>query len=208
MSESGQRNSFKPPRVLLGLIEAAANRMMQYDADIRPRLDALNGRTVKVALLGVGIEFYVVIQDARMIFLEQCSQPEDVSIQGTPSAFTQLAVNGSSHNLPDGMRLSGDMKTAQQFQALIQALDIDWEEILAQSIGDVAARQVGLFADSAKRWFARTRETVQLSLTDYVQEEAQLSPSRIEVDNFSNDLSKLQMDVDRLEARLHRLNMN
>jgi ubiquinone biosynthesis protein UbiJ len=42
-------------------------------------------------------------------------------------------------------------------------------------------------------------------LGEYLQEELRVLPSRIETENFSADVTRISMDVDRLTARLKRL---
>lgn len=200
-----QQSVFQPTRIILGALEAAANQLLAQDPDIGPALHALNGRCAKITLLGVGVEFYMVNTDSQWVFLESYQREPDVIIEGSPFAFAQMALARDTHSLPDNLRLSGDIKTAQQFQSLLSKFDVDWEELLATQVGDVAARQMGLWAQSAKRWFGRTRTTAELALRDYVQEESKLSPTQIEVDNFSRDVSNLRMDVERLEARIQRL---
>jgi ubiquinone biosynthesis protein UbiJ len=43
------------------------------------------------------------------------------------------------------------------------------------------------------------------NIREYLQEESRDVPSRYEVDRFAASVSKLRDDVDRLEARLKRL---
>ena len=43
------------------------------------------------------------------------------------------------------------------------------------------------------------------NIREYLQEESRDAPSRYEVDRFSDNVSTLRDDVDRLEARIERL---
>lgn len=199
-------NRFKPPRALLGALEAAANRVLTMDPDIGPRLHKLSGKVLRVNILGLGAHFYALVCDRSVIFLEDFGGSADVSLSATPFTLARMALSGEGRVIGNSdIQLEGDMQTAQHFQYLLASLEIDWEELLAQRIGDVAARQVGLLAEGLSRWLKRGQTSVDMAVRDYLQEEVQHTPTRIELDNFAGDVDAVRMDVDRLEARIKRL---
>ena len=55
------------------------------------------------------------------------------------------------------------------------------------------------------RWLQHARLTLEMDLSEYLQEELRLVPTRIEIENLLEDITRLGMDAERLEARLQRL---
>jgi ubiquinone biosynthesis protein UbiJ len=46
---------------------------------------------------------------------------------------------------------------------------------------------------------------LQLSLSEYLREEAQLLPDKIQIEDYMQAVDRLRADCDRLEARIKRL---
>ena len=90
-------------------------------------------------------------------------------------------------------------------QDLLAGTDWDWEEQLSQLTGDVIARQVGNLARRSGQFISDSRHTLEQDVSEYLQEEARLLPTRSEVDDFLHDVDELRSDVDRLNARIERL---
>jgi ubiquinone biosynthesis protein UbiJ len=82
---------------------------------------------------------------------------------------------------------------------------MDLEEELAGFIGDSAAHGLGQFAKSLGAWGRRARSTVEQNVAEYLQEESRAVPGRHEGDTFRRDVEMLRDDVERLVARLRRL---
>ena len=72
-------------------------------------------------------------------------------------------------------------------------------------VGDVAAHGIGDAARSFGRWVTEARGTMRQNVSEYLQEESQAVPSRYEVERFRKRVYTLRDDVDRVEARLRRL---
>ena len=198
----------RPPRVLLGALEAAANRVLHSDPDIAPKLERLHGKVMQLYISGLGVRVFALVSHGNIVFFDDFGGEADVSLSAPPLALLRMGLEqreGKSMLGNADMLLEGDMQIAQQFQSLIAALELDWEELLSQRVGDIAARQVGLLAEGFGRWLSRSQASVDMAVRDYIQEEVQHSPTRIEVSNFADDIDNIRMDADRLEARINRL---
>jgi ubiquinone biosynthesis protein UbiJ len=69
----------------------------------------------------------------------------------------------------------------------------------------VLAHRAGELARHARQFFEASRETLFQDSGEYLQEEARLLPTRIEVAYFLGDVDRLRDDVERLQARVQRL---
>lgn len=206
MASARESFSIRPPRVLLGALEAAANKVLHSDPDIAPKVRRLHGKVMQLHISGLGVRVFALISNGNIVFFDDFGGAADVCLSAPPLALLRMGLEQrQGKNGHADVLLEGDMQVAQQFQSLIAALELDWEELLAQRVGDIAARQVGLMAEGFGRWLSRSHTSVDMALRDYIQEEVQHSPTAIEVSNFADDVDNMRMDLDRLEARVSRL---
>jgi ubiquinone biosynthesis protein UbiJ len=104
------------------------------------------------------------------------------------------------------VQIEGDTTLAQQFAKALGGLDVDWEEQAARVLGDPIAHQVGQAMKGLSDWGRQTSRTLTADLKEYLEEEGRLVPTRYELDAFLAEVDTLRDDVERLEARLARLN--
>ena len=100
---------------------------------------------------------------------------------------------------------SGDLSILQAVSALFDKLDLSFEEVLSQYIGDVAAYQLNngaqQFAEHAKKQLDLLRST----FADAALDEKPIAVRKIMLINFCDEVSALADDVDRIESRITRL---
>ena len=72
-------------------------------------------------------------------------------------------------------------------------------------VGDVAARQLGNFARAAAGWGEKSLSTLTQNISEYLQEESRDLVTRTEANEFLAAVDGLREAVDRLEARIARL---
>ncbi|MFV1973935.1 MAG: SCP2 domain-containing protein [Thiohalobacterales bacterium] len=197
----------KLPAMLAGNLESALNRYLAMDPDAGTRLQPLDGRTIALELRGFDLAIYLRIAGGRVSVLQEAEMEADATIRGTPLGFSRLGLGGDpAATLFSGdVSISGDVETGQAFKAVLDELDIDWEEQLAGITGDMVARRLGNAARSTGNWLRRGRATLEQDLGEYLQEELRVVPTRIEIENFIGDVDRLRMDLERLEARIRRL---
>jgi ubiquinone biosynthesis protein UbiJ len=103
------------------------------------------------------------------------------------------------------VRVEGDTALAQHFGTILADLDIDWEEQLSKLTGNIVAHEVGRVARTAAGYADRMRATLEQNLREYLQEEARVLPTRFEIREFLDAVDVLRDDVERLGARIERL---
>ncbi len=195
----------KAPTLLTAAVETALDRALALDPETAGRLAGLEGRVLALELAGLDLTLYLVL-GRRIQVLGGYEGEPDAAISGTPLALARMPLEEKGRSLFAGeVRLSGDSEVAHRFQAALEDLDIDWEELLAGAIGDPAAHQLGRGVRGLGRWLARTTDTLAADLGEYLREESRLLPARIELDNLFSDIDRIRSDADRLEARIRRL---
>ncbi|VAW79275.1 hypothetical protein MNBD_GAMMA14-659 [hydrothermal vent metagenome] len=194
------------PALLSAALESAFDLYLRQDPDALQRCAALQDKVIAVNLTGTDFTLYF-LPDAEGIKVLTCYEGEpDTLLRGTPAGFARLALEAREDALFHGaVEISGDTEIGQQFQDLLTGVDWDWEEQLSKITGDMVAHQVGKLARRGQKWLGETSETLQQDVTEYLQEEAQLLPTRVEIKTFLDDVDQLRADTDRLSARVDRL---
>jgi ubiquinone biosynthesis protein UbiJ len=195
------------PASLLAGLEAALNRYLRLDPDAMTRMAALQQRSIAIELMPLQLTLYVVPGENGLRLRSQLENAPDTVLRGTPLGLAQLGLGsqGGKTLFSGSVTIEGDVETGQAFKAILDDMDIDWEEQLSRLTGDVFAHQLGNTARRAAGVLRNGRHTLERDIGEYLQEELRVLPTRIETENFSADVSRLGMDTDRLAARIKRL---
>jgi len=194
-----------PAAVLAGL-EITLNRYLRLDPDTLTRLAGLTGKLIAVKLRGLGITLYMAPHGGGIQLLRDYDGSPDAVISGTPVSLARVGLGEERGLLFAGeVEICGDVTLGQRFEAILRDIDIDWEEHLSRLVGDVAAHQVGNLVRDAFNWGAKSVDSLCRDITEYLQEESRYLPHRDEVDKFLAAVDVLRNDVERLEARVKRL---
>ncbi|MGD8678102.1 MAG: SCP2 sterol-binding domain-containing protein [Chromatiales bacterium] len=192
---------------LLG-IEQAINGLLSLDPIRRERLAGLHGKRIALDLREWDLTL-VFVPDAvgRVQLFSGACDEADGWIRGTPFDFVETAMQERKEDqvFKGRIELGGDTRLAQEFSAILSALDPDWEELLAGIAGDASAHQAGNAMRALVAWSRRNVRILQDDLGEYLTEESRLLPTRFEFDEWREQVETLRDDVERLEARINQL---
>ncbi len=191
----------------IALLEASLNRYLRLDPDSPARLAALHGRVIVLELPASALRLTFIPGPAGLQVLGHWEGEPDCLLRGSPLALARLGLGdkGEQALFSGAVSVEGDTETAQRFGALWAQLDIDWEEQLSRLTGDPIAHQAGRLVRGLGRWAGGTADTFRANLQEYLQEELGLLPTAAEVSDFAAEVEGLRDDVERLAARLTRL---
>ena len=190
---------------LLRPVVGMVNRQIRAKTPARELCRELDGQVVAVRVRDTAMAMYFQIGPDELELLRHPVDP-DVTITGSLFTLAALAGQPGEAALRDGsIDLTGDPETAQAFQQLMTYGRPDLEEELSGLVGDVAAHGLGDLARRIGRWGTGARATMEQNITEYLQEESRALPSRYEVDRFRESVNTLRDDVDRLAAKIQRL---
>jgi ubiquinone biosynthesis protein UbiJ len=195
------------PASLLSGLEAALNRYLRMDPDAMARMAALQPRSIAIELTPLQLTLYIVPADDGVRLPSKLEAEPDTVLRGTPLGLAQLGLGSESGKtlFSGSVTIEGDVETGQAFKAILDEMDIDWEEQLSRLTGDAIAHQLGNTARQAARVLRQGRHTLERNIGEYLQEELRVLPTRIETENFTAAVSRLSIDTDRLAARIRRL---
>ncbi len=191
----------------LGILEAIVNRYLGLDPEALGALSAFADRTVVVELVGLERTVLVHITGQGVHLTLSQDQNSDARVRATPGALLRaLAMQqpGESAFDPD-LVIEGDTALVHGVKAVLDRIEIDWEELLSHYLGDVISHQLGNVSRGVTRWGRQAGDTLTQDLAEYLTEEGRLTPRRDELDAFVTAVDGLREDADRLEQRVRRL---
>jgi ubiquinone biosynthesis protein UbiJ len=193
---------------LVAAAEIGGNRLLALDEQALRRCAEMQGHCIAIDITDLDFQLYCHPGNWGLR-LSRTEPPREVdaSISGRLLALVNLGVQDDKLSTSIGERVSfhGDVALAQKAQRIIGELDIDWEEVLAQYTGDVLAFQIHQRARRLGQWLQNSADSLLQNSSEYLREEARLSPAPAEYRQFQSRVTQLKNDVARVEARLHRL---
>ena len=188
-------------------LATAINGWLGLDPAARADLAALDGRIIALHLRIVELTVTLRVDKDRIAVVHEPGMQPDTVLHGTPLGMARLGLGSDTAGtlFSGDVEITGDIETGQAFRAILDGMDIDWEEQASRITGDVVAHQLGNLARKTGDWLRHGRQTLEQDVGEYLQEESRVLPSRIEIENFIADVGTTAMAVERLEARLQRL---
>jgi len=206
---TARRSPFDALKPLAGrTLESALNRALALDPDTREALRPLDGRRVVLRVATPPLALQVRVEGERLCVgpVDDANTP-DLAVRGTLGGLlSQLPFFKRDDAPPVGtLRIEGDADLARRLQRLAERFDPDWQQPFAAVFGDVLGVQI---ADAFSAGLRATRSAaVALAQhsAEYVTEESRDVLARAELDAFHDDVDVLRDDVERLAARVARL---
>ncbi len=196
------------PNTLLAVAEIGGNRLLSFDQQVLERCRTLEGHCVAIHFTDLDFKLYCH-PGSWGIRLSQTepARPVEATISGRLFALLNLAQQEDkiSTSIQERVRINGDAAVAQQVQKIFTELEIDWEEVLSGYTGDVLAYQIHQRARELGSWLRQSTESFLQTSSEFLTEEAHISPAQVEFERFQQHVTELKRDVDRAEARLRRM---
>lgn len=189
-------------------IQILLNRYLALDPESEKRLRILDGKVVTIAFTTHDNHLFQLHFTAHGVQIKSSDMTQaDTIIQGTPISLLHMSLSPNQRKkfFADDVSIEGDLEVGQQVIALFDECEIDWEEYLSHYIGDVSAHNLGNFARKITKFRHKLSATLWQNINEYLHEEIHLVPPSEKLNDFFQDVDMLRMDVDRLDARIHRL---
>jgi ubiquinone biosynthesis protein UbiJ len=193
---------------LLAAAEIGSNRLLAFDEVALRGCLEMQGHCIAIDITDLDFQLYCHPGDWGIrLSREPPAREVDATISGRLMALVNLASvdDKISTSIQERVSFNGNVALAQKMQKLLANLDIDWEEALAERTGDVLAYQVHQRVRNLGKWLQQSTDSLLQTSSEYLREEARLSPTEIEFDVFQSRLNELKHDVARTEIRLQHL---
>ncbi|RMG58170.1 MAG: Sterol-binding domain protein [Gammaproteobacteria bacterium] len=193
------------PAALTEALETALNAMLTLNPEAAEALPGLSGRVLCLDLEGLDLQLWLLPAGRRVQVLGRYEGEPAATIQATPLGLMRMSFGGSEALQEGAARIHGDTAFAQRLGGLLRLSAIDWEELLARGLGDVAGHQLARLLRGFGGWVEESISAMEQDLGEYLAEEAQLVVAPAELEHWMSEVDTLRADVDRFEARLRRL---
>ncbi len=201
--------------MLLKLINNAVQKYLDSDPEIAAKLNQYEGKKLLVHLNDIDKKFIVtpelssitVSEYAEDADQEESQQEFTTTIYSNIISLIRLGLGAEYQAMLNSgsLRIEGDIEFANQLRSIFKEVDIDWEEVASKYVGDSVAYQLGVFAKRFGSYGKRSLDNFQMDVSEYLQEESRILPTRVEINHFMSDVDDLDAYVQRLEARIQRL---
>lgn len=174
-------------------IDYIINKIINLDPEAQIYLQPLAHKALSFNYAGLTfITIYCVFTGTYIQI--SSTKPDHVDTQITASANKML--------------VTGDFKVAEAIQELVLKLNIDWEEELSKYTGDIIAHQTVYHFKKLRLYQQQSASSLEEMITEYLQEESGLFPTKYEVEELMHAVDELRLDVDRITARVEAYDNN
>ena len=195
------------PVAITAVLETAFNRYIELDPNGRKQLNRLVGKVINIHLTGLDLNLFIIPGTNSVHIMSHYDGDTDTHLKGAPFSLLRMSLGKNSEQqlFSGDVEISGDTETGQQFNRILNELDIDWEEHLSHITGDVIAHQIGYGFRQLIDWGNKAKDSIFKDTAEYLEEESQLVTTPYEINDFNHNVEKLRNDAERLAARITRL---
>lgn len=196
-------------RARLGaVLEAVLNLGLQVDPDFAEDLRGLDGRSIALTWSGPQWGLRMAVVDGRIRVGPNAGE-SDLSLATTLSGLIGLLRPAAARGLPAGrVQISGDAELLRRIEQLSKRFAPDWDAAFAHHLGPTLGPQVGRALADALRQARGSAQSLAETASEYLREESRDVASKREIDEFADAVDHLRDDVERIAARVDRLNRN
>ncbi|MDK8463016.1 SCP2 sterol-binding domain-containing protein [Marinobacter sp. SS13-12] len=190
---------------ITAIVESALNRALELDPAGKQALMASLTGPVQFSLQSVNLTLVLQQAGGRVQVASQPAEMPALVLSGRPMAFVALATGDDRVFTEGRIQVNGDTALAHQFQRAIDQLNPDWEAAMAAHVGDVPAHFIGQRIRGAASWSRQAFRSLNANIEEYIHEESRSLPGRRELEATFTDIDRLNLQTERLEARVERL---
>lgn len=192
-------------RGVLRSLEFAIQQALRYDPGTQQQIAQWEGRHICLRSTAPELTCHLLFSDGQIQLRGHHEGIADCEISGSLSDIVRL-LGQDLHSLADtGVHVRGDVAALNNLQKVVKQVEIDWEQALADALGDNAAHTLAGIIRRQLSWLQLRLEEVPAWLPDYLSEELRATPSENELRAFYDDIQQLRKDVDRLSARMKKI---
>jgi ubiquinone biosynthesis protein UbiJ len=201
-------------------IVSAVNRALAMSPGAQKHLKNLAQCVFRIQMKGINHSFYFGVttitkeqtglqtqHPAYKVQLIDASEKVDVTLAGSPLNLLKLIGSQNKALLfnSKALELHGDSVRIQQILAFLSAIEIDWDALLAEFIGDVPAHLIGTSLRTGLTWSLNFSRAFIRDAEEYIKYELRLLPDKLRANKQFVAISELAGNVEALSARLDKL---
>ncbi|TKB46291.1 ubiquinone biosynthesis accessory factor UbiJ [Thalassotalea mangrovi] len=194
------------PQLLCGALEKVINSTLSLDPKQATALQQMDQQALTLQLQELPFAMAFMVSQGQVLVMatrieHSCYLATDISTLPKltkPELLPELIKVGA-------IEIEGDIQQAQRFAQLGQSLDIDWQQQLAQHLGDVPTHYLTKIMQKVRQKARFAKRQVEQDASEYLLYEQPVLVNQAVTDDFNRQVSTLAADTDKLEQRLNQL---
>lgn len=197
------------PALGIAVLEPVLNRLLKMDPAAMARLAPLAGKQLAVDLLDTPVQLVITAQ-ADGLWLNSHGDAVDCRVKVRLGALKQLSDPANITKLirANDLDIEGDLTTLQKFSQFFGQLNPDWQDELAKVIGDANAYRAAQLLQSVTAYLQQQWQQTEQTLQTLAHDELQLTPSAVELKQFSHEVRSLEARTAHLQQQLAKLRVH
>ena len=190
----------------LRLINNAITRVIRTDPESAEYFSLLDNHVFVCTIQSpIQLDIYIEIS-CGAITLSLSPHEAEPCATFSASAFEFMSLaNSSASAQSSNIKISGDHHAAELLFNWFRKLNIDWEGLIANAVGNEAAVILSAPLKTFFNWKRSTIQDFSATVTEYLQHESNSLPCKDEVQLFNENVRSINADLGRLEARINYL---
>ncbi len=192
-------------------VEDLLNRVLAKDSYLQSRLKTFLGKSLQIAVHPPGTTVTVLFEQDRIRLLSSPAELLDIeitaSIRGNVSELLPLLIEKPDRRplSNPAITITGDINFIQDIYASLHNLDIDWEDYLAPMLGNLITNELSQFGKDLQEWTQQVSSNMKRNVDEYLKEEERIFPKKEQLKDFSEELERLKLKIDRVKAKFNVL---
>jgi len=190
---------------ILTALEKALATALRYDPGTQTQLAKLNGQTLLIDCSQPAQKVYLHFSQEGVVLSSHHEGELSATLSGRGSDMISLLFSDQHSLYGSGVSISGNAGVLAQLQGLMGQLDLDWELALADIIGTLPAHALAQSIRRTGLWGRQRAQGAERLAREYLAEESPAVIGRSEFAVFVDDIANTRLALDRLGARIARL---
>lgn len=178
----------------------AINAMLAREAWARDKLRPHHGKRVLIEANGLSLDFLLTEHGLLQASVET-SRPHDVRLTVRPGQWAALMSTDMAQRM-SAVRIDGDAALAQVLAELARDLRWDVEDELASLMGDIPARRLVRGSENLLASLRDSAWRLAQNGSEYLTHEAAVLATPYQLQQWSEQVSRLRDDAERSAKRL------
>ena len=190
---------------MLDKIALIINSALAHDEVSLRALGDLSGTKVQIISHSPQFTIYLKIDADQITLSNEGDIEQTITLSGSLVALVSGLFDADeiSTLYGTGITANGDTGVLKKLNKLMTGLNIDWEAAIGKLIGPMPAHLVTNAVSKIRPAISKNRRRICEIAIEVAQEEFRLTPTKVEFDNFSEEIQLLSSRVDRLEAHFN-----
>ncbi|MGA8277592.1 MAG: SCP2 sterol-binding domain-containing protein, partial [Rhodanobacteraceae bacterium] len=189
------------------LLERAINSVLVLDAESRARLAAFDGRALTLKFRNTPLALRIHMRGNHVAIGPAIEGDSALTIRTTPGRLLAMAMRAGTGNelSPGAVEIAGDAEFARQLDVIMSKFAPDIDVAFTRLFGDVVGFQLARALRTAFGWSRDMSRSFARDTVEFLTAESRDLVAGPEVERFLDDVDAVREGVDRLAARIARL---